>query len=209
MKALLFAGLAVGLAGFSLQAQEQPIALAATTAPGGQTAPDPSVQQLLQMVTDMQRQAKPDADASSPGGQTTQTSLIQQLVRLATLEITQLQQKLNEDDTSAPGVSKDAAPAPADVPGSAAAPTLSDAAFSALAHAWDTSLTTGGLHTGGLQTGGLQTGHLTTGHLTTVRTAPCRPALSSSRPAASPLHPGTPPRSLRLPRPLHPVRPRW
>ena len=168
MKVLLFAGLAVGLAGSSVQAQEQlasPAGTPAQTAPAGQ---EPSMQQLLQMVTDLQRQATPGtAGANPPADQKTETSLVQQVIRLALLEITQLQQKLKEDDGGAASVPRDAAAAPADGsnPPAAAAPSLTDEAFAKLAHAWDSSLSTGGLRTGGLQTGSLQTGHLSTGHL--------------------------------------------
>ena len=126
------------------------------------------MQQLLQMVTDLQRQAAPGtAGANPPADQKTETSLVQQVIRLATLEITQLQQKLKEDDAGDASVPKDASAAPADGsnPPAAAAPTLTDEAFAKLAHAWDSSLSTGGLHTGGLHTGGLQTGSLQTGHL--------------------------------------------
>ena len=164
------------------------------------------MQQLLQMVTEMQRQSTPDASAQSPADQPAQTSLVQQLVRLAMQEVTQLQQRLQEDDAGSPGVARDAAAAPADAPGAAAAPTLSDAAFSAFAHAWDTALSTGGLHTGGLQTGGLQTGHLTTGRLTTNApangTLPSRnfvietsfvPAAAGTTPPISPPAPPAPP----------------
>ena len=177
MKALLFAGLAVGLVGSPLQAQEQPGSPAGTpaqTAPAGQ---EPSMQQLLQMVTDLQRQAAPgSAAANPPADQKTETSLVQQVIRLAMLEITQLQQKLKEDDAGEASVSKDAAAVPADGsnPSAPAAPTLTDEAFAKLAHAWDSSLCTGGLQTGGLQTGGLQTGHLSTGSLQSGPTANTR-----------------------------------
>ena len=168
MKAFLFAGLAASLVGLSLQAQEQPGSLAGTPTPAAQAGQDPSMQQLLQVVTEMQRQsASGDANANSPTNPKTETSLIQQVLRLAMLEVTQLQQKLKEDDGDAANASPEAAPAPAD--GSSLSvpttPTLTDEAFAKFAHAWDSSLSTGGLRTGGLQTGGLQTGHLSTGHV--------------------------------------------
>ena len=170
MKALLFAGVAAGLAGFSLQAQEQPTAPAGTLTQSGQTAPDPSAQELLRLMTEMQRQSTADTGAHPAADPTAQTSVVQQLIRLAMVEVTQLQQKLKEDDAGGPSASKDASTIPSDAPAPAAAPSLSDAAFSAFAHAWDSSLSTGGLHTGGLQTGSLQTGHLTTGHVTSGST---------------------------------------
>ena len=182
MKALLFAGLAASLVGLSLQAQEQPGSPAITqgspaptqVAPAGQP---PSLQQLLQMVTDLQRQsASSGTSANPPADQKSETSLVQQVIRLATLEITQLQQKLKEDDGGDASVSKDAAAAAAPADGSSvpapATPSLTDEAFAKFAHAWDSSLSTGrlrtgGLQTGSLQTGGLQTGSLQTGHLST------------------------------------------
>ena len=170
MKAFLFAGLAASLVGLSLQAQEQPGSPAGAQTLAAQAGQDPSMQQLLQVVTEMQRQsASGDASANTPADPKTETSLIQQVVRLAMLEVTQLQQKLKEADGDNANVSPEVSPAAAggSGPSASATPTLTDEAFAKFAHAWDSSLSSGGLQTGGLQTGGLQTGGLQTGHLST------------------------------------------
>ena len=171
MKAFLFAGLAVVLAGSSLQAQEPSTLPRDVSAQDDQSTQKALVQQLLRLEAQTGSGGQPAAtgSAQTPNDQATENSLVQQLVRLATQEITLLQQKLKEFDGDSPA--SEAAPtAPADPAGTAAAPlaqdrSSDDSTVARLAHAWDSSLSTGGLQTGGLQTGGLTTGSLQTGTL--------------------------------------------
>jgi hypothetical protein len=165
-----------------LRAQEPSASPADPSAAGAPAPQEALLQQLLQLAT----QALVVTQHAPAAGGTTETApatrateqetlrspLVQQVLRLAAQAISELQRQAASpaDATAARNgdlltefLNESAAPVTAPGAGS----SNDDSAVSKMAHAWDSALSTGGLHTGSLQTGSLQTGRLQTGTLQT------------------------------------------